>query len=93
MLVYTWFLKIAFGHEVSSYVCLCVCVMCVHPRQLITSGVIWTPYYRLNNLYNFYMAAIVSFVSSYRHGLTIEECHGNQPKKSKVKLYKLLHPL
>ena len=37
------------------------------------------------------MAAVVGIVS--RRGLTIEACHKNQPNKSKLALYKPLHPL
>ena len=38
------------------YVCVSVCLP---PRLLITSGVMWTPYDWLNKFYSFYMAAVV----------------------------------
>ena len=63
---------------------------CVHPRLLITSGVIWTPYDTLNKFYSCYMAAIV--IISRKCGLRIEVHHRNQPCKTKLFLYKpLLH--
>ena len=37
-------------------VCVCVCLL---PRLLITSGMIWTLYDWLNKFYSFYMAAVV----------------------------------
>ena len=45
-------------------------VMCVPPRLLITSDMIWTPYDWLNKFYSLYIAAIVSIIS--RHDFTIE---------------------
>ena len=69
------------------YVCTFVCV-CLLPRLLITSSMIWTPYDWLNKFYSLYMAAIVSIIS--RRGLTIEARHRNQPNKSKLSLYKPL---
>ena len=46
--------------------------MCVSlpPRLLITSGVIWAPYDRLNKSYSFYMAVLV--IIGGRRGLRIE---------------------
>ena len=64
-----------------------VCV-CPPPRLLITSGMIWTPYYRLNKGYSLYMVAVV--VIGGRHGLRIEVHHNNQFSKSKLSLYKPL---
>ena len=50
--------------------CVFVCVyMCLPPRLLITSGVIWTPYDWVNKFYS-YMAALVSIVDG--HGLGID---------------------
>jgi len=40
-LAHAWFLEIAFVHDVSMHVCLCVCPP---PRLLVTSGVIWCDY-------------------------------------------------
>ena len=57
-------------------VCLCVCAfVCLPPRLLITSGVIWTPYDWLNNFYSFHMATAV--VIGSRCGLRIEARGGN----------------
>ena len=56
------------------------------PRQLITSGVIWTSYDWLNKLYSFYVAALVGIVS--RHGLSIDAWFENQANKHKLALYK-----
>ena len=58
----------------------------VHPRLLITSGVIWTPYDTLNKFYSLYMAAVV--IISGECGLRIEVHHRNQPCKTKLFLYK-----
>ena len=64
------------------YVCLSVYVcVCLPPRLLITSGVIWTPYGWLNKFYRFYMATAVVIGSG--HGLRIEERCVNQPNKGK----------
>ena len=62
--------------------------MCVCPplRLLITSDMIWTSYNWLNKFYNFYVADIVSIISTC--SLTIEACHRNQLNKSKLVLYK-----
>ena len=50
------------------------------------------PYDWLNKFYRFCMAAIVGIIS--RCGLVIEVCHGKQPNKSKLALFKqLLHIL
>ena len=49
--------------------CVCVCV-CPPPRLLITSGMIWTPYYCLNKFYSHYMAVVVVIVN--RRGLGID---------------------
>ena len=56
---------------------VCVCV-CVPPRLLITSGVMWCdidPYDWSNKFYGFYMAAVVGIVSGC--GISIHTCHGN----------------
>ena len=54
----TWFLIIAFVHDVVMHVCLHVCMcVCPSPRLLIISGVIWT--LGLKKGYSFHMAAIV----------------------------------
>ena len=82
---------------VCTHVCMCTCAcvcanlwvckfVCVHvstPRLLITSGKICTPYDWLNKFYNFYVATLVGVV-----GLSINACHGNQPNKSKLALFK-----
>ena len=57
-------------------------IVCVCPLRLLISGMIWTPYDRVNKFYSFYMAAIVDIVSRG----TIEAHHGNQPNKSKLAL-------
>ena len=48
-------------------VCVCVCVfVCLPPRLLITSGVMWCdidPYDWLNKFYGFNKAVVVSIVS------------------------------
>ena len=64
---------------------LCVCLP---PRLLITSGMIWTPYDWLNKFYSCYMAAVV--VIDDGHGLTAEARHINLPNKSMLYLYKPL---
>ena len=69
-------------------VCVCVCV-CPPLRQLITSGVIWTPYDWLNKGFNFYNKAAVVVISG-GCGFRIEARRSNQPNKSKLLLYKLL---
>ena len=79
---------------VSVSICLVLCVsVCLPPRLVITSGVMWCdmdPYDWLNKFCSFFMAAIVGIIS--RHGLTIKAHHRNQPNKSKLALYKpLLH--
>ena len=55
------FLKIV---SVPMFVCACVraCV-CLPPRLLITSGVIWTQYDWLNKFYCCYMATVIDIVS------------------------------
>ena len=60
------------------YVCMCVCV-CPPPRLTLTSGVIWTPYDWLNQLYSFHIAAVVGMVSGC--GLGIDVYCRNQPNK------------
>ena len=52
------------------------------------SGMIWAPYDWLNELYNFYMTAVVGIVS--RHGLRVEVYHRNQHRKTKLALFKPL---
>ena len=64
--------------------------VCLSPKLLITSGMIWTSYDWLNKFYSFYMAAVVDIIS--RHGLRIDARHTNQPYKNKLELYKpLIH--
>ena len=67
--------------------------VCLPPRLVIASGVMWhdmDPYDWLNKFYSFYVAAIVGIIS--RHGLRIEAHHRNQSSKSKLSLYKsILH--
>ena len=56
-------------------VCLCVCLP---PRLLITSGVmwhIWTSYDWLNKFYSCYMTTVVDIVDG--RGLGIDTYHGN----------------
>ena len=78
--VYMWL-------SVCVYVRACMCV-CVWPpfRLIIISGMIWTPCDWLNKFYSFYVAAIVGIVST--HGLSTDACHGKQPNKYKLELYK-----
>ena len=87
--VSAWFLKIVF---VKTFVCLCVYIcmcMCLHPRLLITSGMMWCNIDPYNyEFYGFYMTAVVSIVSG--RGLSFHTHHG-KPKKSKLVLYKTLH--
>ena len=66
------FLKLCFICNVS----MCVCLP---PRLLITSGIIWTPYDWLNKFYSFYMAAIVDIIS--RRGLSFDVHYENQCNK------------
>ena len=66
---------------------MCVCVW-LPLRQLITSGVIWTPYDWLNKFYSCYMAATV--IISGGRGLRVEAHQRNQPNKSKLSLCKPL---
>ena len=42
--------------ELASWLCVCVCPP---PRQLISSGMIWTPYDWLNKFYSCYMAIVI----------------------------------
>ena len=79
------FLKLPLS-AMSVCVCLCACVcVCVFPplRLLVSSGMIWTPYDRLNKFYSFYVVGIIS-----RCGLSIDAYCGNQPSKRKLALYK-----
>ena len=64
-------------------VCMCVCLPL---RILITSGLIWTLYNWLNNLYSSCVATVVSILSM--HGLSIDACHEDQPNLYKPALYK-----
>ena len=64
-----------------------MCV-CLPPRLLISSGVILTPYNRLNKFYNFSLAAVFRIVSEC--GLSIDEHHTNQPNVSNLVFHKLL---
>ena len=52
-----WFFKIASVCE-CLYACVCLHV-CLPPKLVITSGMIWTPYDWSNKFYGFYMAAVV----------------------------------
>ena len=68
-----------------------MCV-CMPPRLLLTSGVMWhdkdpTVKLALQLLYT-YVATVVSIVSV--DSLSIDVHHRNQPNKSKLDLYKLL---
>ena len=63
---------------------MCLCVSALE-AIIITSGMIWTPYYWLTKGYNFYMAAVV--IIGGGHCLRIEQCWRNQPSKSKPSLY------
>ena len=64
-----WFLEIDPVRE-RLYACVRVCVcVCPRPRLLITSGVIYTSYDRLNKFYSCYMATVVVIVNG--HGLGI----------------------
>ena len=45
--------------------------VCLPPRLVITSGMIWTSYDWLNKLYSFCIAAIIGSIIS-RRGLRIE---------------------
>ena len=58
---------------------MCVSV-CLPPRLLISSGMIWTPYDWLNKFYSCNMAAVVDVIS--RGGLSIEESRTNKPYKT-----------
>ena len=67
-----WFLSIASVRE-RQYVCVCL-----PPRLLITSGVMWCdidPYDWLNKFYGFYMAAVVGIGSG--RDVSIYTCRGN----------------
>ena len=63
---------------------MCLCVSALE-AIIITSGMIWTPYYWLTKGYNFYMAAVV--IIGGGHCLRIEQRWRNQPSKSKPSLY------
>ena len=56
------------------HACVCVC-LCPPPKLLITSGVIWIPYDRLNKFYSCYMTTVVSIIDG--HGLGIDMHNGN----------------
>ena len=62
---HSWFPRIAFVWEIGISVC-----MSLPSRLLITSTIIWALYDWLNKFYSFYMAAVVSVVSTC--SLTIE---------------------
>ena len=66
------------------YACVFVCMCVSAPRLLITNGVIWTLYDRLNKFYSFYMAAVV--ISGSKRDLRIEAHCRNQPSKIKFAL-------
>ena len=60
------------------YVCVFayVCVrVCVPPRLLITSGVMWTPYNWLNKFYSCYMATVVIIVNGRGLGISTRSRH------------------
>ena len=78
-----WFIKIDSVQIVSMCVCLCVCMcvcVCSHPRLLITSGMIWTPYDLLNKFYSCYMAIVAVVVNG--RGLGIDMRCKHYPTKS-----------
>ena len=52
------FLKLLLSVKSVACVLVCACV-CLPPRLLITSGMIWTIYDWLNKFYSFYMATVV----------------------------------
>ena len=63
--------------------------VCLLPKLLITSEMLWTPFDWLNKFYNFYMAAVIGINSSHGLTITIKVCHIKQPNKSKLAM--LLH--
>ena len=68
------FLELLLSTNACMHVCLRVFV-CIPPRLLITSGVIWTSCDWLNNFYSFYMATAIIIGS--KRGLRIEARYGN----------------
>ena len=56
------------------YVCVCLRV-CPPPRLLITSGMMWTPYDRLNKFYSCYMAIVVVIVNGRGLGIDTRRRH------------------
>ena len=52
---------------IGSLNCADVCMCVSTPRLLITGGMIWTPYDKLNKFYSCYMAIVVIIVDE--HGL------------------------
>ena len=57
------------------HACVCVCVLCVcvcvWGYYVLTSGVIWTLYDRLNKLIRFYTAAGVGIIGGRKQALQI----------------------
>ena len=48
----------------------------------------WTPQDWLNNLYSFYVEAVVNIVSRHGLNLGVNACHENQPNQYKLAVYK-----
>ena len=56
--------------------CLSVCVcVCLPPRLLITSGMMWTPYDWLNKFYGCHMATVVVIVNERDLGIGMRHRH------------------
>ena len=49
--------------------------VCLPPRLLITSGMIWTPYDWLNKFYSCYMPTVVIIVNVHSLGIGIRHRH------------------
>ena len=82
--VYGHFLNIAFVQEVGMHA-----YMCLPPRLLITSSVIWCnicmdPYDWFKRVLQCYVAAVVGTYHQLAWPYRIEECHRNQPNKTKL---------
>ena len=75
-------------------ICLGIKYVCIYlyppPSLSITSGVMgmmWIPYDRLKQFYDFYVAVKVSIIIGW--DIRIEKHHGDQPNKSMLALCKL----